>query len=69
MAGIRQEVGLLVEEDSMEEVEVVADVDHKQLSSQKPEEKPEEQSQELQGQEPRVIYRPMLEELESLAAL
>ena len=53
----------------MEEVEVVADVDHKQLSSQKPEEKPEEQSQELQGQEPRVIYRPMLEELESLAAL
>ena len=69
MAGIRQEVGLLVEEDSMEEVEVVADVDHKQLSSQKPKVKPEEHSQELQGQEPRVIYRPMLEGLDSLAAL
>lgn len=42
---------------------------HEQLSSQEPEEKPEEQSQELQGQEPRVIYWPMLEGLESLAAL
>ena len=48
MAGIRQEVWLLVEEDSTEEVEVVVDVEQEQeqLSSQEPEEKLEEQSQE-----------------------
>ena len=46
MAGIGQEVRLLVEEESTEEVEVVADVEQEQLSSQEPEEKPEEQSQE-----------------------
>ncbi|KAG5194129.1 hypothetical protein MJG53_020142 [Ovis ammon polii x Ovis aries] len=44
--GIGQEVRLLVEEDSTEEVEVVADVEQEQLSSQEPEEKLEEQSQE-----------------------
>ena len=46
MVGIGQEVWLLVEEDSTEEVEVVADVEQEQLSSQEPEEKLEEQSQE-----------------------
>uniref|UniRef100_A0A4W2G6H4 Uncharacterized protein n=1 Tax=Bos indicus x Bos taurus TaxID=30522 RepID=A0A4W2G6H4_BOBOX len=48
MVGIGQEVWLLVEEDSTEEVEVelVADVEQEQLSSQEPEEKQEEQSQE-----------------------
>ena len=46
MGGIGQEVRLLVEEDSTEEVELVADVEQEQLSSQEPEEKPEEQSQE-----------------------
>ena len=40
--GIGQDIRLLVEEDSTEEVEVVADVEQEQLSSQKP----EEQSQE-----------------------
>ena len=39
MVGIGQEVWLLVEEDSTEEVEVVADVEQEQLSSQEPEEK------------------------------
>ena len=58
-----------MKEDSTEEVEVLADKDHEQLCLQEPEGKPEEHSQELQGQEPRVIYRPMLEGLESLAAL
>ena len=46
MAGIGQEVRLLVEEDSTEEVEVVADVEQEQLSLQEPQEKLEEQSQE-----------------------
>ena len=41
MAGIGQDVRLVVEEDSMAEVEVVADVEQEQLSSQEPEEKPE----------------------------
>ena len=39
--GIGQDIRLLVEEDSTEEVEVVADVEQEQLSSQEPEEKPE----------------------------
>ena len=46
MVGIGQEVRLLVEEDSTEEVEVVEDVEQEQLSLQEPEEKLEEQSQE-----------------------
>ena len=47
MVGIGQEVRLLVEEDSTEEVEVelVADVEQEQLSSQEPEEKQEEKRQ------------------------
>lgn len=45
MGGIGQEVRLLVKEDSTEEVELVADVEQEQLSSQEPE-KQEEQSQE-----------------------
>ena len=69
MVGIGQDVRLLVEEDSMAEVEVVADVEQEQLSSQEPEENPEEQSQERATQVPRMIYRPTLEGLESLAAL
>ena len=40
MAGIGQDIRLLVEEDSTAEVEVVANVEQEQLSSQEPEEKP-----------------------------
>ena len=43
MAGIGQDVRLVVEEDSMAEVEVVADVEQEQLSSQEPEEKPDQE--------------------------
>ena len=45
MVGIGQEVRLLVEEDSTERVWLVADVEQEQLSSQEPEEKPEEKRQ------------------------
>ncbi|KAM7225067.1 hypothetical protein CapIbe_023044 [Capra ibex] len=44
MAGIGQEVRLLVEEESTEEVEVVADVEQEQLSSQEPEEQSQERA-------------------------
>ena len=43
MARIGQDIRLLVEEDSTAEVEVVADVEQEQLSSQEPEEKPEQE--------------------------
>ncbi|CAI9180970.1 unnamed protein product [Rangifer tarandus platyrhynchus] len=43
MAGIGQDVRLLVEEDSTAEVEVVTDVEQEQLSSQEPEENPEQE--------------------------
>ena len=46
MVGIGQEVRLLVEEDRTEKVGVVADMEQEQLSSQEPEEKPEEKRQE-----------------------
>ena len=45
MEGIGQKVRLLVEKDSTERVGLVADVEQEQLSSQEPEEKPEEKRQ------------------------
>ena len=64
LAGIRQEVGLLVEEDSMEEVEVVACVAMSSCLRRSQRRSWRSRARNVQGQEPRVIYRPMLERLE-----